>query len=89
MDRTASLGKRQQLILASLLGVAIFAPMLLRSNSSFPWIPAWLGAAVALVGLGGSLLVFRHTGALRTRFLVLFFVGVGVAAACGALPGHT
>ena len=76
-------------MLAALLGVAIFAPMLLRTSSRFPWIPAWLGATVALVGLGGALLVFRQTGALRTRFLVLFVVGVGVAAACGALLGHT
>ncbi len=76
-------------MLAALLGVAVFAPMLLLSNYSSPWIPPWLGAAIALVGLGGALFVFWQTGALRTRFLVLFFVGVGVAAACGGLLDHT
>jgi hypothetical protein len=89
MDRTVSLSKKQQVMLAASLGVAIFAPILLRSNSIFPWVPAWLGAPIALAGLAGALLVFRQTGALRTRFLLLFFVGVGVAAACGALLGHT
>ena len=89
MNRTVSVSKKQQAMLAALLGVAIFAPMLLRTSSRFPWIPDWLGATVALVGLGGALLVFRQTGALRTRFLVLLVVGVGVAAACGALLGHT
>jgi protein-S-isoprenylcysteine O-methyltransferase Ste14 len=89
MDRTARLSKRQQALLAALLGLAIFAPLLLQPNSSAPWAPTWLGPVVAFAGLAGALLVFRQTGALRTKFLVLFFAGVGVAAACGALVGHT
>lgn len=89
MDRTTGLSKKQKIVLTALLGVAVFAPVLLSTNSRFFWIPTWLGAVIAFVGLIGALLVFWQAGALRTRFLVLFFVGVGVAAACGALLGHT
>lgn len=53
------------------------------------YLAAWLGGGIAFIGLIGALLVFRQTGALLTKLLVLFFVGVGVAVACGALRGHT
>ncbi len=88
MDRTTGLSKRQTAMLAALLGLAVFAPLLLGSNSRFPWLPVWLGAVIGFVGLIGALLVFQQTGVLRTRFLVLFVVGVGVAVACGALLAH-
>ncbi len=88
MDRTTGLSKKQKVMLTSLLGIAVFAPVLLSTNARLPWIPAWLGGVIALVGLTGALLVFWQTRALRTRFLVLFFVGIGVAAVGGALIGH-
>jgi uncharacterized paraquat-inducible protein A len=89
MNRAVSLSKKHQATLTSLLSIAVFAPILLRPNSTFPWIPIWLGAVTAFVALVGSFLVFWQTGALRNRFLVLLFVGVGVAAACAALLGRT
>lgn len=89
MDRAVSLSKKHRATLTVLLGIAVFAPILLHPSSTFPWVPAWSGAATALVALVGSFLVFWQTGALRTSLFVLFFVGVGVAAACAALLGHT
>ena len=89
MDRVAFHTKKQQATLAALLGIGIAAPILLSSTSSVPWVPVWLGAAVALVALLGAFLVFWRAGALRTRFLVLFVLAAGVAAACAALLGHT
>ena len=89
MDRAASLSKKHQATLAVLLGVAVFAPIVLHPSSTFPWVPVWSGAATAFAALVGAFVVFWQTGALRTRFFVLFFVGVGVAAACAALFGHT
>jgi hypothetical protein len=89
MNRIAGHTKQHQVTLAALLGIAIFAPILLHTNSSLPWIPAWLGAATAFAALLGAFLVFWHAGALRIRFFALFIVAVGVAAACAALLGHT
>ncbi len=89
MNRIAGHTKEQQATLAALLGIAVFAPFLSPTNSSVPWAPAWLGATISLVALLGTFLVFWHAGALRIRFLVMFVVAVGVAAACAALLGHT
>jgi len=89
MDRAVSLSKKHQIALTVLLGIAVFAPVLLRPSSMFPWVPVWSGAVTAFLALVGSFLVFWQTGALRTRFLVLFLVGVVAAAACAALLGHT
>lgn len=89
MNPIAGHTKKQQAMLAALLGIGIFAPIVLHTNSSLPWIPAWLGAATGLVALLGAFLVFWHAGALRIRFLVLLFIAVGVAAVCAALLGHT
>jgi len=88
MNRIAGHTKKQQAMLAALLGIGVFAPILSQTSSSLPWIPAWLGAAIGLAALLGAFLVFRHAGALRIRFLVLLFIAVGVAAACAALLGH-
>lgn len=89
MDRIAGHTKTEQATLAALLGISVFAPILLHTNSSMPWIPAWLGAATGLVALLGAFLVFWHAGALRIRFLVLLFIAFSVAAACAALLDHT
>jgi hypothetical protein len=89
MNRIAGHTKKEQATLAAFLGIGVFAPILLHTNASMPWIPAWLGAATGLVALLGAFLVFWRAGALRIRFLVLLFIAVGVAAACAALLGHT
>ncbi len=89
MNRIAGHAKKERATLAALLGIAILAPILLHTNASLPWIPAWLGAAIGLVALLGTFLVFWHAGALRIRFPVLLFISVGVAAACAALLDHT
>lgn len=82
MDQTVSLGKTLQAILTVLLAIAVFAPIALHPGATFPWVPVWLGAATAFAALVGAFAVFWQTGALRTRFLLLFFVAIGVAAAC-------
>jgi len=80
MDRTVSLTKSQRTKLIALLGATIFAPILLRSNALFPWLPIWLGAAVAFVSLAAAFLVCRQAGMLRTKFLIFFVFAIGAVA---------
>ena len=54
-------GTRQPVLI--LLGLAVFASVVLRPAASMPWVPDWLGAAIAGVALLGTLMLFWHASA--------------------------
>jgi len=80
--RQAGLTRRHRAALLALLGLVIFAPLLLRATSS-SMLPEWLGAAIAVVALFAALLVFWRARALRLRYLLLFAAALALAAAMG------
>jgi hypothetical protein len=73
--------KQHTAVLLALLGLGVVAPVLLPAGTSLTWVPVWLGAAIANLALFGALIVLRHAGALRIRYLVLIGVALAIAAA--------
>ena len=76
---------RNQAAVLILLGLAVFASVVLRPAASMPWVPDWLGAAIAGVALLGTLMLFWRRGTLRVCYLLLFAVALALAAVVGAL----
>jgi hypothetical protein len=84
MKQHISLTGKHQGALLALLGLGVFAPVLLAATSP-PWFPDWLGAAIALAALFGALIVFWRAGGMRAGYLILFAAAVALAAALGQL----
>jgi hypothetical protein len=82
MNRHPDVAKKYQAALLALLGLAIFAPVLLRA-APLAWLPDWLGAAIAVAALLGAFIVFWRAGAMRIGYVVLFAVALALAAAFG------
>lgn len=82
MNQPASFTKERRAVLLSLLGLAVFAPALLRATS-LSWLPDWLGAAIAVAALFGAFIVFWRAGAMHNRYIVMFAVALALAAAFG------
>ena len=89
MNEHANLTRRDQAVLLSLLGLAVFAPVLLTAAMPPPWLPEWLGAVIAVASLFAALLLFWRAGAMRARYIVLFAVALVIATALGQLLAHT
>ena len=67
--------KRQDVVLQCLLaamGCTVAGFYLGGSTVAIEWLPAWLGAAIALALLFGIFFVYKSMGALRGRFIALF-----------------
>ena len=89
MNRHASLTKKHTAGLFALLGLGVFAPVLLSTATSLSWLPDWLGPAIAVAALFGALVVFWREGVLRIGFLVLFAVALVLAAVLGQILSRT
>lgn len=88
MKRSVVLSQKQNAALVVLLCIAM-TPGVIFSVASPAWLPGWAGAAVALGGMFGALLVLWRAGALRMRFLAAFVAALALAAAAGRwLAGH-
>jgi len=85
MNQHADLTKQHRAWLFALLGLTVFPPISFLVANGAPWLPAWLGAATALVWLFGALTVLWRAGAMRLRFLALFAAAVVLVAAYGSL----
>lgn len=69
MNRPMDLSRRQQAALVCLLWIAMASPIFLAGPALLARLPDCLAGAVGLGALLGVLLIFRTSGALRTRFL--------------------
>jgi hypothetical protein len=83
MEPPAHADRKRYASQLALLGLAVFVPVLMRAEASPSWLPAWLGAALAVTALFGALIVFWRARALRLRYVALLAAALGVAAALG------
>lgn len=79
MVHPAALTNNQKLMFALLLSLTMMGATLTSGAA----LPGWVGGAMALGALFGTVLVFWRSGALRARFLVLFAAALAVAALAG------